>query len=329
MSVVVVTWNGLHLLRPCVEALRRQSVDHELIVVDNGSQDGTAAWVTQAAPSARLIVLSRNHGFAGGNNAGMRVARGDLVVLLNNDTIPAPTFLAEITQPLTEAPDVGAVAGVLTFAHRPDLVAAAGICVSRDGVHREVQALEPTAALSGAPVEVFGASGGAVCLRRAALAGTGLFEERFFNYLEDADLAWRLRLRGWRCLLAPRARAGHVYSATSGYASPAKRRLLALNRWRVILRCMPDALLRVCAASILRYDLLASLYGCIARQPEILTGRLQALRELPLLLRERRILAGRSQVDASALERWLLPPLSIGQVLHASRNLEHVLRDRP
>ncbi len=147
------------------------------------------------------------------------------------------------------------------------------------------------AALPQTPEEVFGASGGAVCFRRSALADVGLFEERFFNYLEDADLAWRLRLRRWRCVLAPGARAAHVYSATSGHYSSFKQRLLALNRWRVLVRCVPGQILRRCAGSILRYDLYAAVYGGATRKPEILMGRLQALREMPLLIRERRLRA--------------------------------------
>src|SRR5688500_11708356 len=104
ISVVVVTWNGLHLLRPCVEALRKQTVPHELVVVDNGSRDGTARWVRDELPDSRLVVLDHNLGFAGGNNVGLRAARGDLLVLINNDTIPPPSFLEHITEPLSRAP---------------------------------------------------------------------------------------------------------------------------------------------------------------------------------------------------------------------------------
>src|SRR5687768_18444597 len=140
VSVVVVTWNGLHLLRPCLAALESQTLPHELVVVDNGSTDGTSAWVRQTFPSARLLVLPRNLGFAGGNNAGLRVAAGELLVLVNNDTLPPPDFLDKLTKPLQDHPDVGSSAGVLTFEHRPNIVASAGIVPGRDGVHRDSRA---------------------------------------------------------------------------------------------------------------------------------------------------------------------------------------------
>src|SRR3954451_16545699 len=143
ISVVVVTWNGLHLLQACVAALHTQTVAHELVIVDNGSTDGTAAWVRATVPSAKLVALPQNVGFSGGNNAGLRAASGDLLVLINNDALAAPTFLAEITRPFGGTSDVGSVAGVLVFAHRPDIVASAGIEVARDGVHRDARMLLP------------------------------------------------------------------------------------------------------------------------------------------------------------------------------------------
>src|SRR5687767_2411684 len=133
ISVVVVTWNGLHHLRRFATAIEAQSSVHELVVVDNGSLDGTADWVRASLPHARLIALPSNLGFAGGNNVGLRATSGDLLVLLNNDTVPQPDFLAQITQQLRGADDIGSVAGVLTFAQRPSIVAAAGIVAGRDG----------------------------------------------------------------------------------------------------------------------------------------------------------------------------------------------------
>lgn len=328
ISVVVVTWNGLHLLRPCIESLRAQTADFELVIVDNGSQDGTAAWVRAEVPSALLVTLPRNIGFAGGNNAGMRAAHGDRLILINNDMLAPPAFVETLARPLDSAPDIGAVAGVMTFAHRQDIIASAGIAPASDGVHRDALALRPASDLPSTEQEIFGASGGAVCLRRSALEDVGLFEERFFAYLEDADLAWRLRLRGWRTLLAPAARIAHIYSATSGQASPFKQRLLALNRWRVLLRCVPGRLLRRSVLPALRYDLLASAYGLLMGQPEVVRGRLAVRRELPRLLAERRRILGRARVDPAGLQRWLSPAPSIGEVRSETAALDRLLRER-
>ncbi|MBV9788248.1 MAG: glycosyltransferase family 2 protein [Chloroflexi bacterium] len=325
VSVIVVTWNGLHVLKECIAALAQQTLVHELIVVDNGSGDGTREWLAEHAPQAKVIALPSNLGFAGGNNVGMRAATGDYLVLLNNDTIAPPDFLEQLVAPLANDRRIGSVAGVLVFAHQPETIASAGIVVSSDGLHRDLWAFQPVVTLPAQPVEIFGASGGAVCYRRAALDDVGLFDERYFNYLEDADLAWRLRLRGWRCVLAPAARVRHIYSATSGQGSPFKQRLLARNRLRVILRCLPFKLLRKHWRSILRYDLLALGYGVARFQPAVISGRLQALGQILQLVQERRALQKRREVSSDSLEHWLAAPVSIREMLDEQRTLTAIL----
>lgn len=325
VSVIVVTWNGLHVLKDCVAALAQQTLAHELIVVDNGSHDGTREWLVEHAPQAKLIALPSNLGFAGGNNAGMRAATGDCLVLINNDTIAPPDLLEQLVAPLTNDRGIGSVAGVLTFAHQPETIASAGIVVSSDGLHRDLWAFQPIASLPTQPIEIFGASGGAVCYRRAALDDAGLFDENYFNYLEDADLAWRLRLRGWRCVLAPAARVRHIYSATSGQGSPFKQRLLARNRLRVILRCVPFKLLRKHWWSIVRYDLLALGYGVVRLQPAVIMGRLHALRQIPQLIQERRAIQKRREMPSDSLERWMEAPVSIREMLDEQRTLTTIL----
>jgi GT2 family glycosyltransferase len=329
ISVIIVTWNGLHLLRRCVQSLQAQTIPFELVVVDNGSSDGTAAWVRAALPSARLIAAPHNLGFAAGNNLGMRAARGDRLVLINNDTLAPPDFVEKLVRPLDRVPNAGASAGVLTFAHRQEIVASAGIVPGMDGVHRDALALRTVSELPRENREIFGASGGAVCLRRSALEDVGLFEERFFAYLEDADLAWRLRLRGWRTILAPEARIAHIYSATSGQGSPFKQRLLGLNRWRVLIRCVPGELLRHNLLQILRYELLTTAYALLHRQPAILHGRLEARRELPRLLAERRHILGCAAHDApSRLRRWLAPAPSVHVIRAEAAALDRLLSER-
>ncbi len=324
-SVIVVTWNGLHVLRDCIAALAGQTLPHELIVVDNGSSDATRDWLAEHAPQAKVIGLPHNLGFAGGNNVGLRAAQGDWLVLLNNDTIAPPDFLERLVVPLDSDERIGVAAGVLTFAHQPETVASAGIVVGRDALHRDLSAVTPVAELPSQPVEIFGASGGAVCYTRAALEDAGLFDERYFNYLEDADLAWRLRLLGWRCMMVPTARVRHIYSATAGQGSPFKQRLLARNRLRLIVRCVPSTLLRRHWVAILRYDLLALGYALLRRQPAMITGRTAVLKELPDLIGARRRMLKRKRVRSDDLERWLVPPVSVRQMLAEQRALATVL----
>jgi GT2 family glycosyltransferase len=305
---VIVNWNGRDHLRDCLPALAQQTLpDHEVIVVDNGSRDGSVAWLRAAHPGVRVVALDTNLGFARGNNLGMHLARAPFVVALNNDTIPAPTFLAELLRPFGQSDDIGMVAGVLVFAHRPTLVASAGIAVQRNGLALDLWAGRAVARLPGEPLEIFGPSGGAAAYRRELLDDVGLFAPSFWMYLEDADLAWRARLRGWRCLLAPAARVQHVYSASSGQGSPLKQRLLARNRLRLLLRCLPRAQLLRWLPAIVGYDLLAAGYGLLRGQPQLAAGRIDGLGGLAELLRQRRAIQRRRTVATAALAGWATP----------------------
>lgn len=329
ISVVVLNWNGRTFLDPCLRSLAAQTYpDAELIVVDNGSHDGSVHFVRSAWPNVRLLALSRNRGFAGGVNAGLYVARGEYIVLLNNDAIADPTLLAELIAPLEHDTTLAATAGVLTFAHQPQLIASAGVRMFRDGVALDDRLLQPVAALPANPVPVFGPSGGAACYRRTALHDVGVFDEGYFAYLEDVDLAWRLRLRGWATLLAPAAQAAHIYSATGGEGSPFKDWLIARNRWRVLLRCWPTALLVQHWPSILAYDALALGQAALRRRWTTITGRLATVRATPELLAQRRAIQARRSTDVADLERWLAPARSPGAIWRDMKRLAHVLQQR-
>lgn len=326
LSAIIPTWNGLRYLPACLSALRAQlNPDDEIILVDNRSRDGAGAWARRYAPDVRVLELPENRGFAGGTAAGIAAARGALLLLINDDAMAEPGCVAALWEALGATPGAGAAAGVLTFSRRPDTVASAGIRFQRDGVATDHLLGLPVAALPPGPEPVFGASGGLALLRRELIADVGSFEPAFFNYLEDADLAWRARLRGWGCVLAPGARARHVYSASSIEGSPFKQRLLARNRLRVIVRCLPGPLLRACWPAMLRYDLLALGYGLLRGQPAILQGRFEALRELPALLAQRRVIQAGRTASLADLSAWIAPAVPPVAVLRARRRLSDAL----
>jgi GT2 family glycosyltransferase len=328
LSAVIVNWNGLRYLPECLAALAPQlPPGAELVLVDNGSTDGSPAFVREGYPAARIVALRANLGFAGGVNAGLRAARGELLLLLNNDAFVEPGFVAALLGALEQHPEAGAAGAVLTFAHRPELVASAGIRVQRDGLALDLWAGCLIAMLPREPQPIFGPSGGAALYRRALLEDIGLMEPAFFSYLEDADLAWRALLRGWRSVVAPGACARHVYSATGGQGSPFKQRLLGRNRVRTIVRCLPGPLLLRYLPQILAYDLLAVAYGLL-RQPSTAAGRIAALRELPVLLRERRAIQARRSAPLAEIARWLEPAAPPWQALREQRRLDAILSER-
>jgi GT2 family glycosyltransferase len=330
VSVIVVNWNGRHLLGPCLDALQRQTYrDFEIILVDNGSTDGSPEWIAEHYPTVRLVRNKRNLGFAEGNNCGFAVAQGEFLALVNNDTEAEPGFLQALVEAVRQDNRVGAVAGVLVFAHRPEVVASAGLRVGWDGVAIDAYAGRPRAALPPAPVEVFGASGGAALYRRRMIEEIGPFLPAYFFYLEDADLAWRARLAGWRCLLAPQAVVRHVYSATAGQGSPFKSFHLARNRWLVLFLNLPAGLGLLYAPLIWTYDLAACAYGLLRGDYEVLKGRWAALRMLPSLWAQRRAVQRLRRVPLRAVARWLSPPLVPWTTLRLRRQIgKLVIRDR-
>lgn len=319
VSVVIVTYNGWPLLRDCLTSLETQvRPADEIIVVDNGSDDGTRDLLLHAFPNVTLVDAGRNLGFAAGNNLGIARARGDAVVLLNNDTVAEPEFLSRLIEPLDREPRVGSVASTMVFSSAPETVASAGIEVFDNGLaldrglglHRDALARE---------MPVFGASAGATVYRRAALDDAGLFPESFFMYLEDVDLAWRLRLRGWDAVHAPGAVVHHAYSASAVEGSARKRFLLARNRIWVIARCVPGAFLRRNWRRILRYDTLVFGYAIARLDHASAHGRVAGLLGLPARMAERERIQASATVSASELGMWMRSSLPGAELLRLRR----------
>jgi GT2 family glycosyltransferase len=305
ISVVIATYNGWTLLRPCLESVVPQLRPRDdVIVVDNGSVDGTVERLRRDFPACRVIDFARNRGFAAANNAGIAASTGDIVVTLNNDTLACLGLMEAIRSRF--AADgaegrLGAIATTMLFATRPDLVASAGIEVYQNGLALDRAVGAARASLSG-PVEVFGPSAGAAAYRRAALDDAGWFPESFFMYLEDVDLAWRLRLRGWTTLHLPDAAVVHAYSASSVEGSPFKRRLLARNRLWVLARCLPSGLWRRHRRQVLTYDLLALGYAATRGDMASIRGRAEGLAGLRARLGERERVQRRSRIEGNSLE---------------------------
>jgi GT2 family glycosyltransferase len=160
------------------------------------------------------------------------------------------------------------------------------------------------------------------------LEDVGLFEAGFFSYLEDADLAWRGRLRGWKSVVAPKALARHVYSATAGQGSPLKQRLLARNRIRTLVRCVPGPILLRHLPEILAYDTLAAGYGLATKRSAITAGRLEALAELPQLLEARHAIQARRTARMREVARWIEPAPPPWRAAEEQRQLDALLGER-
>jgi GT2 family glycosyltransferase len=225
-TVIVPTLRGADRIGALLGSLREQTADSEVIVVDNGSTDGTSE-VLAAYPEVEVIRLDENVGFGRAVNLAAGRAGGDALALVNDDCVLDPGFVEEITQPL--AGEVVMSAGVLRDPADEDLIDTAGIELSRtlnvfDYLHGQ-----PLTTLDHA-ADPTGPSGAAAALDREAFLEVGGFDEGLFAYWEDVDLVLRLRLQGGRCALAADARGTHAHSATLGFGSAEKNRLVGFGR---------------------------------------------------------------------------------------------------
>ena len=245
VSVVIVNWNGKHLLADCLDALVAQDrKDVEIILVDNGSHDGSAPFVRERYPSVKVIMLPENKGFAGGNNAGIGHATGQYIALLNNDTKADPAWLANLLKEAEVSPHaVGMWAcKILSYDH-PDIIDNVGLLLYPDGLGRGKGRLERDRGQYDLTGEALFPSGCAGLFRKEMLDEIGLFDEDFFAYADDVDIGLRARLAGWKCVYVPSARVYHKYSSSSSAYSPFKAFLVERNRIWVLLKYYPVELI--------------------------------------------------------------------------------------
>jgi GT2 family glycosyltransferase len=225
VSIILVTWNSAPYLRRCLEGIRQQTyAARELIVVDNASTDASVELT--AAAATQVIRNEANRGFSAAVNQALAVARGELVLLVNPDCCLEPDYIARLVDALRDAgPEFGSATGLVMRARGWDIepvgvVDSTGMRMTRSGRHLDITER------AASRVEVFGVSGAAAMHRVAFLRDVAVdgevLDEDFFAYREDADLAWRGRLRGWRALCEPAAIAYHVRRVT-----PEARRTLS------------------------------------------------------------------------------------------------------
>jgi GT2 family glycosyltransferase len=311
-SVIVPSLNGAHLLPDCLDSLSHQTYARlEVIVADGASTDATADILARGYPAVRLLRLRRNLGFAGNVNAGLRAARGEVLCLLNNDAQADSNWVAACVDALALHSEAGSVASKVLSADGRT-INSAGDLVCRDGSARQRGNGCPDGHSWDAPSDVFGASGGAAVYRRAMLADVGLFDEAFFMYLEDVDLAFRAQLRGWSCYYEPAARARHIGGASGGGSLESFYN--GRNLIRLIVKDVPDRLLPGMLPGILRYQArraggaLGAWPGAAARAT--LRGQIVGLAELPRHLSDRRAIQRRRRVSDAAIFARLSPVAS-------------------
>lgn len=217
--VYIPNFNGERWLPRTLQSLRDQGTRPDVVVVDNGSTDGSVAAARADFPEVEVLELGENIGFGPALNRAVAAHPAEAIVLLNADAECEPGFCEALTAGLEEGAEM--VAAVLLQERDPGLIDSAGVVADHTLMGFDYLHGEPVAAAAGAP-DPLGPTGGAALYRRDAWEAVGGFDERIFLYYEDLDLALRIAAGGGRCRLAPGARALHAYSASLGAASGAK-----------------------------------------------------------------------------------------------------------
>jgi N-acetylglucosaminyl-diphospho-decaprenol L-rhamnosyltransferase len=222
IDVVVPVYDHYELTRACLEHLARQTAPHRVIVVDDGSTDGTPQRLRADWPEVSVVSLGGNQGFSKACNRGVCEGSGEIVVLLNNDVDCRPDLLERLTSPL-EDQAVGSVAALM-LQPGGDRIDSIGLTadVTLAGFPRQ-QGKSLACARDASPA-LAGPAGTAAAYRRTAWEEVGGLDETIFAYMEDLDLALRLRIAGWRSVAAYDAVGIHLGSATYGHRSPEQRR---------------------------------------------------------------------------------------------------------
>jgi len=219
ISVIIVNWNGIQHLEECLLSLSKQTTkDFEIILVDNGSTDGSANFVEKRFPYVKIVRLAKNEGFCGGNKIGLEHATGEFVALLNNDTKVDPRWLEELLQEMQSDPNIGICSSCMVNYFKPEYLDTAGDGYDICGVGFKIGNRMRVSEFQHKR-DTFGACAGAVMYRRSMIKKIGFFDDDFFAVGEDIDLSFRARLSGYRCVYVPTAIVRHKVNQTVGAGS--------------------------------------------------------------------------------------------------------------
>ncbi len=305
VSVVIVNWNGKEFLLECLEGLRRQTYrDFSVILVDNGSQDGSTVFVAEHYPEVRIMALADNRGFAAANNVALRTVETEFVALLNNDAVPDPLWLKSLVEALEEYPQAGLAASKMLLYNRREMIDRAG-----DGYTKAGAALLRGRGLPadahGMREWVFGACAAAVLYRMAMLHDIGFFDEDFFLLYEDVDMSFRAQLKGYACLYVPEALVYHKNSSSIVHDSSRSVYYGHRNLEWVYIQNMPSRLLIKTIIPHILYNIAAfSYFATHGRGKDFFIAKKDALKGLKRTLKKRQWIQNGKVVDDGYL--WSL-----------------------
>jgi hypothetical protein len=304
-SVIIVNWNGKSYLEPCLNSLKNQTFkDFETIFVDNASEDDSIAFVKNNFPRVKIIKNKKNFGFAEGNNIGIKQAKGEYIILLNNDAAVNSDFVKNLVAVADSDKEIGMIAPKTLFYH--------GMHIDTLGLKLLISGLAWDIKNENEISNLFCPSGVAALYRKTALDQAKLNNEyldrEYFCYAEDLDLGFRLRLIGWKCTYVKNAIARHVHSGSTNnnFAVYHGHR----NNLLTIVKNFPADLLVLYSIPML-FAQFASLAAYLMRGKflTILKAKLDAIKLLPKMLKKRKIIQKRKTVNSREIKSALVKKL--------------------
>ncbi len=295
VAIVILNFNGRQYFDECLASLQRLTVSAEVIVADNGSTDGSLAYLREHHPQLRLLDLQKNWGFAEGYNRTLAEVPHPWVVLLNNDALLEPDWLEKLLTVAAREPRAAFLGGKLLFypgGRTERVMQSAGARFTDSGAAFEIGWGQPDTGQFDQPGPVGSIPGAAVLVKRAVFTELGGFDPGYFAYLEDVDLCWRAWLRGYQTLYVPEAVAWHHYAATGGgRASPFRIRLMQRNRYATMFKNLELATLLPALGVSVAYDAYRMLEFIAHRHwvglKALTSGTLAFLRAWPSIVAQR------------------------------------------
>ena len=307
-SFIIVNWNGKSLLSDCLDSLLRQSnPDFEIIVVDNGSTDGSVASVRETYPQVILVPLASNLGFTGGNIEGLRHARGRYVALINNDAILPDNWLQLMIDALESDEKIGSCSSRIIIAGT-NLIDSAGDAFTTAFTGTKVGELHNMKEFTERRY-VPGACAAAVIYKKTMLDDIGFLDEDFFLNHEDTDLNLRAWLAGWRCLFVPEATVEHRVSTTIGKLSETSVYYFARNSLWVWLKNTPTYFLFRYLPHRILYELTSFAFFCLIAHcwRPFFKGKFHSLKGIPRMLQKRKKIQQKLRLSRAEIRQELIP----------------------
>jgi GT2 family glycosyltransferase len=313
VSAIIVNWNHRDCISNCLRSLHNQKyASLEIFVVDNASTDGSVEWIRQNFPDVKVIAFTENLGFARAFNEAVRISNGVFILSLNPDVTLEPGFISAITTALGGDERIGIAAPKLLQALDPTLLDSTGLFIDRSRRTYDRGQGKVDSGQFDAPMDVFGACGAAALYKRSMLTELQMdgqyYDEDFFAYYEDADLAWRAQLLGWRCLFVPEAVGLHI----RGYGDTLRKRrkknhygprFALRNRYLMILKNDEFTSFLSDLPFIILSEIPRILYLAVV-SPRSLLGIIDFIRTVPSIWKKRKIIQTARRTNRSEIRRW-------------------------